>query len=127
MSLAPLGGVLPVLHTPFASDGTIDMPALARELDWAFQIGADGACLAMVSEWLRLTHDERLQLIAKIPRLADRRGAVIASVGAESTKQAVEYARYAEQETCDAVMNQRRRSTACSSDCSPPFARWALR
>ncbi len=45
-----LHGVLPVLHTPFTDRGAIDGTSLQREIDWAFEIGADGVVVAMVSE-----------------------------------------------------------------------------
>ncbi|QDV16868.1 L-2-keto-3-deoxyarabonate dehydratase [Gimesia panareensis] len=97
-------GVLPVLHTPLQADETIDRDALAREIDWCFEIGADGVCGAMVSEVLRLTYAERLELTRLMSEMTDGRGVVIASVGAESTRQALVYARQAEEEGCDVVM-----------------------
>lgn len=97
-------GVLPVLHTPLLEDETIDRDALAREIDWCYEVGADGVCGAMVSEVLRLTYAERLELTRLMSEITDGRGVVIASVGAESTRQALVYARQAEEEGCDAVM-----------------------
>ena len=41
-----LQGVLPVLHTPFTDSGHIDPLTLHREIDWAFEIGADGVVVA---------------------------------------------------------------------------------
>ncbi|MFH1302002.1 MAG: dihydrodipicolinate synthase family protein [Planctomycetota bacterium] len=97
-------GVLPVLHTPLLADETIDRESLAREIDWCYELGVDGVCGAMVSEVLRLTYEERLELTRLMSDLSDGRGAVIASVGAESTKQALAFARHAEEVGCDAVM-----------------------
>lgn len=97
-------GVLPVLHTPLLEDETIDRDALAREIDWCYEVGADGVCGAMVSEVLRLTYTERLELTRLMSEITDGRGVVIASVGAESTRQALVYARQAEEEGCNAVM-----------------------
>ena len=48
-----LHGVLPVLQTPFTDGGSIDNAVLQREIDWAFETGADGVVVAMVSEVLR--------------------------------------------------------------------------
>jgi 4-hydroxy-tetrahydrodipicolinate synthase len=58
----------------------------------------------MVSELLRLTYDERIALTHHIAEMSAGRGAVFAGVGAESTKQALIYARAAEKAGCDAVM-----------------------
>jgi len=37
----PLHCVLPVVQTPFTADLQIDRAALSREIDWAFERGAD--------------------------------------------------------------------------------------
>tara|TARA_R110002111_G_scaffold261984_1_gene336612 strand:- start:90902 stop:91807 length:906 start_codon:yes stop_codon:yes gene_type:complete len=97
-------GVLPVLHTPLMADETIDRESFQREIDWCYELGADGVCGAMVSEVLRLTYEERLELTRLMSEISDGRGAVIASVGAESTRQALAFARHAEEAGCDAVM-----------------------
>lgn len=99
-----LTGVLPIVHTPFLPDDSIDTASLRREIDWALDTGADGVCTGMVSELLRLTFRERIELTATIADLNAGRGAVVAGVGAESTKQALEYARAAQAAGCDAVM-----------------------
>jgi 4-hydroxy-tetrahydrodipicolinate synthase len=99
-----LQGVLPIVHTPFLDSGEIDYPALEREIDWAYAQGADGLGTGMVSELLRLTATERVELTNKLAEFNRGRGALFMSIGAESTKQAVEYARAAEQAGCDAVM-----------------------
>ncbi len=100
----PITGVLPVLHTPFTEDDRIDRNSFQREIDWAFSTGADGVCVAMVSELLRLTTDERLELTEAMVEFANGRGPVIASAGAESTKAALGYARHAESVGCDAIL-----------------------
>lgn len=101
---AEIGGLLPIVHTPFDEQDRIDQASLARQLDWAFQNGADGVALGMVSELLRLTTSERMELTEELVRLCGGRGVVIGSVGAESTKQAVEFAEQAQSAGCDAVM-----------------------
>lgn len=97
-------GVIPVVHTPFDEHDCIHEGDLRREVDWAFQCGADGICTGMVSEILRLSDGERNQLANQLVEFTEGRGAVIASVGAESTKLAVEFAREAERAGCDAMM-----------------------
>ena len=99
-----LQGVLPIVHTPFTTDGQIDATSLQREIDWAFSIGADGMGTGMVSELLRLRIDERLQLTEWIVQFAKGRGSVFAGVGAESTQQAMLLTKAAQRAGCDAVM-----------------------
>jgi 4-hydroxy-tetrahydrodipicolinate synthase len=99
-----LQGVLPIVHTPFTESDTIDRGTLKREIDWAFSVGADGLGTGMVSEILRLTTEERLELTQLIAEYAGGRGPVFAAVGAESGKQALTYAVAAERAGCDAVM-----------------------
>lgn len=99
-----IAGVLPVVHTPFLDDDTIDWEGLERQIEWAFAAGADGYCTGMVSELLRLTCNERILLTKRLGELNQGRGVVVIGVGAESTKQAIEYARCAEAAGCDAIM-----------------------
>ena len=99
-----IAGVLPILHTPFTAEDQIDQGSFRRQIDWVFSTGADGVCLAMVSELLRLTTKERFALTQAMVEFADGRGVVVTSVGAESTKAAVEFARHAESVGCDAIM-----------------------
>ena len=97
-------GVLPIAHTPFLNDDSIDFESLRRQVDWAFEVGADGLGTGMVSELLRLTFAERVALTEKLAEFTAGRGAFFAGVGAESTKQALEYAQLAERAGADAVM-----------------------
>jgi 2-keto-3-deoxy-L-arabinonate dehydratase len=99
-----ISGVLPIAHTPFRSDDSIDFDSLSRQIDWAFETGADGFATGMVSELLRLTFDERVALTEALGELSKGRGVFVAGVGAESTKQAVQYAQIAERAGAAAVM-----------------------
>ena len=81
----PLHGVLPVLHTPFTDSGAIDGNSLQREIDWAFEIGADGVVVAMVSEvrvngeavQMTPTEFQILQTLAKKPGRVFRRSELL--------------------------------------------------
>lgn len=99
-----LHGVLPVLHTPLHNDGTIDVPTLEREIDWAFQTGADGVVVAMVSEVLRLGYHARKELATHVCQAVKGRGFVVISVGAESTREAIDFAGHTESLGANAVM-----------------------
>lgn len=99
-----LHGVLPVLHTPLTEQGTIDVPTLEREIDWAFQTGADGVVLAMVSEVLRLGYHRRKELATHVCHMVGGRGFTVVSVGAESVHEAFDFAQHAEGLNATAVM-----------------------
>lgn len=99
-----LHGVLPVLHMPYYDDWTIDYDTLGAEVEFAFAQGADGIVFALASELLRLTEGERRQTAEFLVGAARGRGAVVISVGAESTFAAAQYARHAEAVGATALM-----------------------
>ncbi|NDB69314.1 MAG: hypothetical protein EB015_15155 [Methylocystaceae bacterium] len=76
-----LSGVLPIVQTPFSADDVIDTVALKRSVDWAFQVGAQGLGTGMVSETVRLTAGERVQLISALIEASDGRGPVFIAGG----------------------------------------------
>lgn len=100
----PLHGVLPVLQTPFTAESQIDVAVLQREIDWAFDMGANGVAVAMVSEILRLSKRGRCDLASLVCKAAEGRGLTVVSVGAESAAEAVEFAKHAEGLGATAVM-----------------------
>lgn len=102
--LKQIHGVLPIVHTPFLDSGQIDAVTLQREVDWAFGQGIHGLGTGMVSELLKLTATERQFLAEKLVEFAAGRGPVFMGVGAESARQALEYAVTAQRAGCDAVM-----------------------
>ena len=99
-----LAGVFPVFQTPFDDGDGIDAAALAAEIEWVYRCEVDGIVLAMVSEVLRLSTEERRELAELCCGLGLPHGPVIVSVGAESTKVAVDLARHAQSVGATAVM-----------------------
>src|SRR6187401_360047 len=99
-----LRGVLPVFQTPWLADETLDLETLKREIAWLYDCGAHGIVMAMVSEILRLSSEEREELAAAACRFGKERGVVVISVGAESSKVAERYSKHAEGAGADAVM-----------------------
>jgi 4-hydroxy-tetrahydrodipicolinate synthase len=99
-----LSGVLPVFQTPYHDDETIDFDTLQREISWLCDCGARGIVMAMVSETLRLSSEEREQLARAACQFGRDRGVVIISVGAESSKVAERFAKQAEAVGADALM-----------------------
>ena len=104
MNRPAIAGVLPVFQTPFHEDESIDTKILEKEIAWLYDCGADGIVMAMVSEVLRLSSDERRTLAELSCQFGGERGAVIISVGAESSVVAESYARHAQECGADAVM-----------------------
>lgn len=111
-----LHGVLPVFKTPFHDDETIDEATLEKEIAFAYDAGAHGIVMAMVSETLRLSTPERHRLAELAVTYGRSRGVVIISVGAESSKVAEDYARHAQEIGADAVMAIPPTATAASEN-----------
>ena len=99
-----ISGVLPVLQMPYNENDTIDYDILSREIDFVIGAGCDGVGLALASDLLRLTHEERLEVTAKISEMVAGRVTVTISCGAETIKNAVRYAVAAERSGAQAVM-----------------------
>lgn len=99
-----LAGVLAVFQTPYNKDESIDAKTLQKEIEWIYNLGADGIVMAMVSETLRLSSEEREELAALACKFGSKRGVVVISVGAESSILAERYARHAQKVGADAVM-----------------------
>jgi 4-hydroxy-tetrahydrodipicolinate synthase len=111
-----IGGVLPVVQTPFRSSGEIDFESLRSEVGWILDQGVSGVTVGMVSEILRLSTGERLELAEAVcdavrghrppsgaAQIGGPKSAVIAC-GAESTRSAVDLAVHAAKIGADAVM-----------------------
>ena len=103
-SQSPWRGVFPVLSTPFSLDDTIDSASLKREIDFVYEHGAQGIVVGMVSEVLKLDESERRLLAEQVVDLNKDRGRTVISVGAESTRAALGFARHAQQIKASAVM-----------------------
>ena len=99
-----LYGVLPVLHTPYHDDETVDFDMLAREVDFVIDNGADGVVLALGSEFMSLKKEERLELTFEVPQMVNGRCTVTVSVGAKTPVQVVNFAVAAQKAGADAVM-----------------------
>ena len=99
-----LQGVQAIVQTPFLDSDEIDFTTLAKEVEWGLSQGIDGLGTGMVSELLKLTAAERQALAEYLVVYAAGRAPVFMGVGAESSRQALEYARIAERAGCDAVM-----------------------
>ena len=99
-----LTGVFNVLQTPLAETDEIDELVFAREIEWLLGCGVDGVVLAMVSEVLRFSAEDRRKQWQLVLKLINGRVPVVASVGAESTYIATSLAKWAEIDGAAAVM-----------------------
>jgi dihydrodipicolinate synthase/N-acetylneuraminate lyase len=100
----PLGGVLAVLQVPFDDGFDVDRGALAAEIEWVYEQGADGLVVGMVSEVLRLSAEERERLSQWVCEASEGRGAIVVSVGAESDVVAQRHAKAAAEHGAQAIM-----------------------
>ncbi|MDP9364249.1 MAG: dihydrodipicolinate synthase family protein, partial [Chloroflexota bacterium] len=92
-SSAPLAGCVPILCTPFADDGSLDLASLAREVDWVLAEGARGvACLAIASEGYKLTEGERDEVARATVAAVGGRVPVVVSVDGARTEPALDRA-----------------------------------
>jgi 2-keto-3-deoxy-L-arabinonate dehydratase len=101
----PLHGCIPILVTPFADDGSLDLESLEREIDWVLAEGASGvACVAIASEGYKLTESERDAVIAASVRRVDGRVPVVASADGPGEEPAIDRARRASALGADVLM-----------------------
>jgi 4-hydroxy-tetrahydrodipicolinate synthase len=100
-----LRGCIPVLVTPFAEDGSLDLASLESEIDWVIGEGAAGvACVAIASEGYKLTEDERDAVIGTTVHHAAGRVPVVASADGPGEEPAVDRAQRAARLGADALM-----------------------
>lgn len=101
---ARLRGVNPILPTPFADDGSLDLASLRRLIDFQLEAGAHGvAILGFLGEAHKLTGEERRQVVDTVVQRADGRFPVWVGVRAFGTAGAIEQAQEAEARGAAAV------------------------
>src|SRR5918998_4448841 len=100
-----LHGCIPILVTPFAEDGSLDLESLEREIDWVLAEGASGvACVPIASEGYKLIEAERDAVITTTVRQVDGRVPVVASADGPGEEPALDRARRAAALGADALM-----------------------
>ena len=98
-------GVYSVTVTPFDESGALDLPALARYLDWQVREGVHGLIpLGSTGEFLSLTEDERAAVVETAMAAVAGRVPLLIGAGAERTEDAIRHARQAEAAGADGVM-----------------------
>jgi len=97
-------GIYPVLQMPLNTDQNIDEAALAKEIEWLIELGASGFAVAMVSEVMRFSSEERRAQWQLILKMINQRLPLVVSVGAESTAVAIRQAKLAEDDGASLLM-----------------------
>jgi 4-hydroxy-tetrahydrodipicolinate synthase len=103
-------GLFTIPVTPFAADGTLDEPSLRRVLAFCLESGAHGIVTPVnASEFTTLTPDERRTVARAAVEETERAGArgrvpVVVGVGARTTREAAQHARFAQEAGADAVI-----------------------
>lgn len=104
-NMAEWGRVLTAMVTPFASDGSLDTPAVRRLVDYLLQNGSDGLVVSgTTGESPTLTRDEKLALFALVKEAASGRAAVLAGTGGNNTAEAVALSREAARIGVDGIL-----------------------
>ena len=99
-------GSIPAILTPMQDDGSLDLPALQRLLDWHIGEGSDGVVIVgTTGESPTVDYDEHCALIETTVKHVAGRMPVIAGTGANSTAEAIELAQFARQAGADAHLS----------------------
>ena len=99
-----LTGSMTALVTPFRA-GEIDRRALAALVERQIDAGTHGLVpCGSTGEAATLTHDEHVEVVREVVRLARRRVPVIAGTGSNSTAEAIRLTRGAEEAGADAAL-----------------------
>ena len=101
-----LRGVIIPLITPFKEDLSVDYPGLARLVDYCIEeMACDGLVpCGTTGESTTLSHEEHVEVIRAVVRQTKKRVPVIASTGSNSTTEAIQLTRLAEEVGADATL-----------------------
>src|SRR5262249_34707201 len=101
-----LAGYIPDLPTPFDAAGAVDFRAFGRLCECHIEAGVTALVVCETAgEASTLTPDEQSRIIRVAAEVAGSRARVIAGAGSNSTSQAIELTRRAEDAGADAVLS----------------------
>lgn len=101
-----LTGSLVAIATPMQEDGSLDLPALRRLIDWHIENGTAGIVIVgTTGESPTVDVDEHCRLIQTAVDQARRRVPVIAGTGANSTAEAIELTDFARKVGADSCLS----------------------
>ncbi|RYE85590.1 MAG: 4-hydroxy-tetrahydrodipicolinate synthase, partial [Hyphomicrobiales bacterium] len=100
-----LRGSITALVTPFAN-GALDEKAFSNFVDWQVKEGSHGLVpVGTTGESPSVSHEEHHRVIQLCVEVANKRVPVLAGAGSNSTAEAVELTRFAEDVGADAVLS----------------------
>ncbi|WND02444.1 4-hydroxy-tetrahydrodipicolinate synthase [Temperatibacter marinus] len=98
-------GSITALITPFTENGDVDYKAFEKFVDWQIKQGTHGLVpVGTTGESPTLSHEEHKRVVQTCIDVAAGRVPVIAGAGSNSTREAIDFALYAEQAGADAVL-----------------------
>ncbi|TXH90191.1 MAG: 4-hydroxy-tetrahydrodipicolinate synthase [Rhodoferax sp.] len=98
----PIRGSIVALVTPMLEDGSVDYPALRKLIDWHIAEGTD--CIGVVGttgESPTVSVEEHCEIIRVSVEQAAGRAPIMAGCGANSTREAIELAKFAKKVGAD--------------------------
>lgn len=100
-----LEGTYTALITPFRTDGSLDLDALAGLVEWQISEGVDGLVpCGSTGESATLTPQEHVEVIRHVVDVAGARVPVIAGTGSNNTREAIEFTSEARELGADAAL-----------------------
>ena len=97
-------GSFTALVTPF-KNGSVDEEAFRALVDWQINEGTNGLVpVGTTGESPTLSHDEHMKVVEWCVDQAKGRVPVVAGAGSNSTKEAIDFSRHAEEAGADAVL-----------------------
>jgi len=100
------GEVITAMVTPFDNEGQVDYDAVEDLAEHLINSGSDAILVtATTGETPTLTHEEELEILSTVKRVAKNRVKVIMGAGSNSTETAVNIAKLAEKEGADAILS----------------------
>lgn len=100
-----LRGIVTVLNTPFAEDGSVDLRALERHAAYAIESGVVGFLIpGFAAEVLSLTPDERDAMVRVVSEVAKGRASVVGGASAPTQDERCRNAERLSKLGCDIVL-----------------------
>lgn len=100
-----ISGLIPILATPFTSDGDVDYPSLRRLVAFELKCGVDGlGVLGYASEAFSLDEQERVSIIAAVADESDRCVPLVVGIGGSDGLPPTEQAELAAAAGADMLM-----------------------
>lgn len=104
----PLRGIFPIMQTPFTDGNKLDLPVLAKQVQFLDRTGVHGMVWPqLASEYATLSVDERIagaETLIAAAKAGGARPAVVIGVQAGTHAQATDYARHATKLGADALI-----------------------